>query len=80
MNGLPRKQTPSHRLDLNPFRVAVGRSRGRGNQKDTGLRDKSDADVAKGDRDRSLPKAERQRYKKEEKARGERNRKKREDK
>lgn len=57
-----------------------GRSRGRGNQKDTGLRDKSDADVAKGARDRSLPKAERQRYKKEEKARGERNRKKREDK
>ena len=57
-----------------------GRSRGRGNQKDSGLRDKSDADVAKGARDRSLPKAERQRYKKEEKARGQRNRKKRDDK
>lgn len=55
------------------------RSRGKGNQGDTGLRDKSDADIKKGARDRSIPKSERQRYKKEEKFRKQRNRQKRED-
>ena len=47
---------------------------GRKNVRDTGLRDVSDAEVSRRARDTSLPKAERERYKTEEKARGLRHR------
>jgi RHS repeat-associated protein len=65
-----------------PPPAPVEARRGRGgkqNKKDTGLRNKSDKEISKGARDRSLPKSERQRYKREEKARGNRNKNKRDE-
>lgn len=44
---------------------------------DTGLKDIPDAEITKRARDRSLPKADRQRYRKEDKIRGNRNKQKR---
>ncbi len=50
---------------------------GKQNIRDTGLAGKSDQEIHDGARDQSLPKDERERYKKEEKARGDRNKQKR---
>jgi len=51
-----------------------------GNERDTGLRDLSDEEVSRRARDRSLSGEERRRYQKEEKARGLRNKQKRQNK
>jgi RHS repeat-associated protein len=52
-------------------------SRAQGNQKDTGLGNKTDKEIQQGARDKSLSGEERRRYQKEEKARGLRNKQKR---
>lgn len=53
--------------------------RGRGNRRHPDLSGKRDDEIADGARDRSLPGPERRRYQEEEKARGERNKSKREE-
>ena len=73
--GRPTKTTGSLATTLgalNPFRY-----RGYCYDVDSGLTDLSDEEVSKRARDKSLPNNERQRYKKEEKARKTRNTKKR---
>jgi hypothetical protein len=62
---LPQTQTPT-----------LGKG-GKQNKRDTGLEKVSDADVSKRARDKSLPPAERRRYQREDKARGNRNKQKR---
>jgi hypothetical protein len=51
-------------------------SRRKGNNRDTGLRELTDAEISSLAHDKSLPKAVRQRYMREEKCRGLRNRRK----
>lgn len=64
----------SERSDGTPRSAAV---RGRqGNNRDTGLRELTDAEISSRARDKSLPRTERRRYQREEKCRGLRNRRK----
>lgn len=51
--------------------------KGKENIRDSGLVGLTDAEVSAGAKDKSIPKSERERYKKEDKARKERNKKKR---
>lgn len=67
-------QSQSQPLPPPPAVMSKG---GRQNKKDSGLRDKSDKEISKGARDRSLPKADRQKYMTEEKERGQRIKRKR---
>ena len=57
--------------------ILFAKTKGKERVRDTGLANESDAEVERKAHDKNIPKNERERYKKEEKARGLRNRQKR---